>query len=282
MLTRPRGVDYIKLDYITPGSNDNGVDLPPDESPEVQMWHKAIKKTGRKMTLAISWKLDRTKPYFDIWRTNADSVRVDQDIQSYSRTPFTDWSRVLRTLTNYLEWINAAVANYKTIGTHPNLDTMYVLNDGSLSGLSLDQRRSVFIHWIGASAELNLGDDLEQPDAEGLALLNDGDALAAASFTANYPMQPRNPGSGGNAWLAQNAWIAGPAPSGEFIAVLANYDDAGTKTVSASFGDLGVSGKYSCFDVFGKKSQTTSSGLSASLNGGQSVMFRCTRAKRRV
>ncbi|UNI22446.1 hypothetical protein JDV02_008335 [Purpureocillium takamizusanense] len=289
------GVDYIKLDFITPGSNDNGVDLPPDESPEVQLWHRAIAKTGRRMTLAISWKLDRSKPYFDIWRANADSMRVDQDIQSYSRTPFTDWSRVLRTLGNYLEWINAAVAHeyYSDhhragsggggIGTHPNLDTMYVLNNGTLSGLSLDQRRSVFIHWIGSSAELNLGDDLEQPDPDGLALLNDHDALAAAGFTANYPMQPRNPGSGGNAWLAQNAWIAGPAPSGEFIVVLANYDDgdAGTqtKTVSASFADLGVSGKYTCFDVFGKKSVTTQSGLSVSLKGGQSVMYRCTRAK---
>lgn len=270
------GVDYIKLDFITPGSNENGVNLPPDESPEVQMWHRAIKKTGRRITLSISWKLDRSKRYFDIWRANADSMRVDQDIQTYSHTPFTSWSNVIRTLQNYHDWINVAVANYNTIGTHPNLDTMYVLNSEDLSGLSYDQRKSVFIHWIGSSAELNLGDDLERPEPRGLALLNDKDALSAARFTAQYPMQPRNPGSGGNLWLAQNAWIAGPSQSGEFITVLANYDNSGSKEVAASFTDLGVSGKYKCFDIFGKKIIKTRSRLQAQLNGGGSIMYRCT------
>lgn len=241
------------------------------------MWHDAIEKTGRKITLAISWNLDKSRPYFDIWRANSDSVRVDQDIQTYSYTPFTSWSNVIRTLQHYLEWINAAVANYDTIGTHPNLDTMFVLNSGNLSGLSSDQRKSVFLHWIGSSAELNLGDDLEKPDLQGLDLLNDRDALSAADFTANYPMQPRNPGSGENLWTSQNAWIAGPSSDGEFIVVLANYDTDGTADVKVSFRDLGVSGSYTCFDVLGKSTTDTGCSLAAQLNGGQSVMYRCNR-----
>ncbi|KAI5464371.1 glycoside hydrolase family 27 protein [Mariannaea sp. PMI_226] len=272
------GVDYVKLDFITPGSNDNNAGLPPDESQEVVMWQKAIKKSGRKITLAISWKLEHhDKHYFDIWRANADSMRVDQDIQTYS-IPFTSWSNVIRTLKEYLSWINDAVAYYDTIGSHPNLDTMYVLNNETLSGLTLDQRKSVLIHWIGSSAEMNIGDDLTQPTKEGLKLLNDKDALSAAEFTANFPMQPRNPGSGENAWMDQNAWIAGPSRSGEFIAVLANYADSSESiTVSATLKDLGVSGSYKCLDVLGKSVTKTSHGLSARLQGGQSVMYRCTR-----
>ncbi|KAM0332603.1 hypothetical protein ACHAQA_002887 [Verticillium albo-atrum] len=269
------GVDYIKLDYITPGSNENGVDLPPDQSPEVVLWQNAIKKTGRNITLSISWNLDKTKEYFDVWRANADSVRVDQDIQTYSYTPFTKWDTVVRTLKKYHEWINAAVAYYEVIGTHPNLDTMYVLNSEELSGLSYQQRKSVFIHWIGSSAELNLGDDLESPDQQGLKLLTDPDALSVMEFTANYPMQPRNPGSGDNLWLPQNAWIAGPSPSKEFVVVLANYDASGSSDVEVSFEDLGVSGRYICFNVFEKETIKATSGLNARLDGGQSVMFRC-------
>ncbi|KAJ6440235.1 glycoside hydrolase family 27 [Purpureocillium lavendulum] len=271
------GVDYIKLDFMTPGSPEPGTNLRSDSSGEVIGWQKAIKKTGKKITLSISWKLDRSRQYFDIWRANADSMRVDQDIQTYKRTPFVSWGNIIRTLQNYREWINAAISLYDTIGTHPNLDTMYVANSQDLTGLTYDQRKTVFIHWIGTSAELNLGDDLTKPDAQGVALLKDKDALSAADFTGNYPMQPRNPGSGGSDWKSQNAWISGPSPSGEFIAVLANYDTSGTATVSASLSDLGVSGSYSCFDIFAKTSLSTSSGLSATLKGGQSVMYRCTR-----
>ncbi|KAI5456487.1 glycoside hydrolase superfamily [Mariannaea sp. PMI_226] len=275
------GVDYVKLDFITPGSPDNNAGLPADESPEVIMWQSAIKKSGRKMTLSISWKLEHhDKSYFDIWRANADSMRVDQDIQAYNKNthiPFTSWANVVRTLTQYCSWINDAVSYYDTIGSHPNLDTMYVLNSENLSGLNLDQRKSVFIHWIGASAELNLGDDLNLPTPEGLALLNDQDALSVANFTANYPMQPRNPGSGGNIWQDQNAWIAGPSAAGEFVTVLANYADTLISVnVSATWNDLGVSGVYSCFDVLGKSTVVADTGLAASLNGGQSVMYRCT------
>ncbi|KAM4067310.1 hypothetical protein HRG_001285 [Hirsutella rhossiliensis] len=243
------GVDYIKLDYITPGSPANGVNLPGDESREVRMWYNAIKTLRKMITLSISWKLDRSKKYFDIWRANADSMRVDQDIQTYKKTPRVSWENVLRTLK--IIWKD-------------------------ISGLTYDQRKSVFIHWIGSSAELNLGDDLTRPDHQGIALLTDPDALSAADFTANYPMQPRNPGSGGNSWKNQNAWISGPSRSGEFIAVLANYDKSGSQTIAAKWSDLGVSGTYECFDVFGKSTRKVDSELRAELKGFQSVMYRCT------
>jgi alpha-galactosidase len=41
-------------------------------------------------------------------------------------------------------------------------------------------------------------------------------------FTAQYPMQPRNPGSIRSAAKQHQAWIAGPDASGNKLVVLAN------------------------------------------------------------
>lgn len=67
----------MKLDFVTPGSPDNGQSLPTDQSGTVIAWHNAIKNNGSQIRLDISWKLDRTQKYFDIWNSNADSMRTD-------------------------------------------------------------------------------------------------------------------------------------------------------------------------------------------------------------
>lgn len=69
MLTSDRGVDLIKLDYVTPGSPDADADLSTDNSGSVECYHKAIENSGRKMRLHISWNLDRNTTYYDIWKT---------------------------------------------------------------------------------------------------------------------------------------------------------------------------------------------------------------------
>lgn len=56
-------VDYIKLDYITPGSSQLENDLPDkqDTSGAVSCYQKAIAKVGRDIWLDISWALPWTK-----------------------------------------------------------------------------------------------------------------------------------------------------------------------------------------------------------------------------
>ncbi|KAG4433372.1 hypothetical protein IFR05_011132 [Cadophora sp. M221] len=287
------GVDYIKLDFITPGSPEHGdVNLVDDSSSEVIGWHRAIQKTGCKITLQVSWKLDRSRKYFDIWRANADSMRIDQDVNNYAnKTPLVKWTDIQRDINNYRDWAVTALSFYDTANIHPNMDMMFVANGPEISGLTEDQRKTIFYHWIGASAELNLGSDLTKMDTFGIALLTHPRLLSAASFTGRYPMQPRNPGTGGNAPQQLQAWISGPAPSGELelIVVLANYGPdegaggygtgvTGTQTVTARWRDLGVEGAgYRCEDVYSGEAVSSRSGVSARLAPYQSVMYRCTK-----
>lgn len=107
-----RGVDLIKLDYITPGScNTNAsypaCDLPGfpiDSSGTVEAYHTAIKNSGRPIRLDISWKLERNDTYYDIWRANADTMRMDQDINEGSGSAiFVKWATVQRAINNYRE-----------------------------------------------------------------------------------------------------------------------------------------------------------------------------------
>ena len=68
-LTTFRGVDMIKLDYVTPGSPDNGANLLKDNSGIVVCYHNAIAQQKRQIRLDISWKLSRDEPYYTIWST---------------------------------------------------------------------------------------------------------------------------------------------------------------------------------------------------------------------
>jgi len=75
------GVDLIKLDFVTPGSPQGGC-LPYDSSESVVAYHKAIAQSGRKIRLDISWKLDRSLPFWKKWQNNADSLRTDQNVNN--------------------------------------------------------------------------------------------------------------------------------------------------------------------------------------------------------
>ena len=57
----------IKLDYVTPGSPENGVNLLKDNSGIVICFHNAIAQQQRSIRLDISWKLDRNETYYAIW-----------------------------------------------------------------------------------------------------------------------------------------------------------------------------------------------------------------------
>lgn len=171
------------------------------------------------------------------------------------------------------------------------MDNMYVGNPAALSGVTDDQRTSIMSHWIGAAANLMIGSDLTALDTHGLALLTNPAALAVAAFTAQFPMQPRNPGSGSTSAQQLQAWIAGPAANGDAVVLLANYGPdegqsgfstslAGNQTVSISTSDLGLAdGRYLVRDVWaGTDEEVVAAGspLVRSLGAGQSMLFNLT------
>jgi alpha-galactosidase len=280
----------VKLDFVTPGSPDNGQSLPTDQSGSVIAWHNAIKNNGSQIRLDISWKLDRTQKYFDIWNSNADSMRTDQDLNNSGSTTLVSWGTVQRAIENYRQWIVAGLQFFDELNIYPDLDNLFSGNPENISGLSNGQRTTVFAHWIGAGANLILGNDLTTLDDFGTSLLTNAQALQIADFTAQFPIQPRNPGTGGQNAAQLQAWIAGPSSSGEAVVVLTNLgpdngqggfntQTSGVQTVTATWSDLGISGQFNVQDIFNNKSLgTVSDQVSAQLDEGESVLLHLTSA----
>ncbi|KAI1377691.1 glycoside hydrolase family 27 protein [Hypoxylon crocopeplum] len=284
------GVDLIKFDYVTPGSPSNGANLPADSSSEVAAYHRAIARSGRKIRLDISWKLDRSQEYFDIWEANADSMRTDQDINNGGGPTFVSWEVVQRAIDNYRQYITTAMQYNTTLTIYPDMDNVFVGNPASVSGVTDDERQTIMTHWIGAGANLIIGSDLTNLDDFGLSLLANPDAMAIADFTARYPMQPRNPGTGNNSSQQLQAWIAGPDASGAAVVVITNYGPdegqggfgtslSGVQTINISWEDLGISGEFDVHDIWADKDLgVESSGFSVQLDEGQSVLYKLSRS----
>ncbi|KAL1874026.1 hypothetical protein VTK73DRAFT_580 [Phialemonium thermophilum] len=287
------GVDLIKLDFVTPGSPDNGGHLVPDNSGAVIAYHKAIAQSGRKMRLDISWKLERNDTYYDIWRANADSMRTDQDINNSGQPTFVDWATVQRAIDNYRQYIVLQVPKRQPLTIYPDMDNLFVGNPASVSGVSDAMRRTIMSHWTAAAANLISGADMTSLDELGEKLMTDRDIVSTATFSARFPMQPRNPGSGGTEARQLQAWIGGPDPqTKEAVVLLANYGPdrgqggfgtslEGVQEVSISLSDLGLDSrkKYRAFDVWGKKTSNICGGaVTAGLDEGESLLLRLTPA----
>lgn len=241
------------------------------------------------MRLNISWKLNVSEEYFTIWNQNADSMRTDKDINAYGQPTFTDWAAIQRAVEDYREWSIAAVDIFDTVSVYPDWSTLYTGNNETLSGVTNEQRRTMMTHWIASGSNLILASDLTQLDDFGLSLLLNASALNIADFTAQYPMQPRNPGTGGQDPKQLQAWIAGPSKGGrQAVVVIANYGPdqgqggygggvSGTQNVSVSWSDLGIDGCWHVSDVWaGESLGNQDAGVQVSLGEGESVLLNMT------
>ena len=257
-----RGVDFIKLDFVTPGSEKAGVTgLPPDTSQSVVAYHKSIQAYGQGMRLDISADLELNSSFFPTWQQNADALRTDTDVNNEGSDSFVDWKTVQRAIERYrvfiTDQIGGATPAGKSIMIRPDMDNTYIGNADGVSGIVDTQRYSMAIHWIGAGANLITGSDLTHLDSLGTELLFNSEAMDVAEFTSEYPMQPRNPScwgtAGANAARQCQAWIAGPSPNGTAVVVLTNLGPdqgqggfntnwGGVHNVSISLTDLGIGG----------------------------------------
>ena len=164
------GVDFIKLDGVTPGSYSD--DLSIDNRDDVVAWSKAIAKSGRPIWLTVSWQVD--KDYKDIWTTYANGRRIDDDVECESRcATLTNWPRIEKRFRDLPSW--QETSGPKT-GWN-DLDTLDI-GDGALDGLTLDEKRSAMTIWAMANAPLYLGGDLTRLDATGKALAGNDEVIA--------------------------------------------------------------------------------------------------------
>jgi alpha-galactosidase len=241
------------------------------------------------MRLDISWKLERNKTYFKIWESNADSMRTDQDINNSGSKTFVKWATVQRAIDNYRDFISRVVATgmEQPLSISPDMDNLYIGNTKSVTGVSDMMRKTIATHWIGAAANLISGSDMTRLDALGVKLLTDPAGREVAKFTARYPMQARNPGSGRNESKQLQAWVAGPDNEGvgRAIVVLANYGPdqgqggfrtylRGQQIVRATWEDLGLCGVYEVSNVWEHKQLGTADGeIFGVLEEGESLML---------
>ncbi|KAL4744616.1 hypothetical protein BDW72DRAFT_212326 [Aspergillus terricola var. indicus] len=270
------GVDMIKLDYVTLGSNVQDTRMPGNPSASATAYHRAIEKSGRKIQLDVSSDVCRSQPYWGIWNPNADSIRVDTDINAYGSDVFVNMRHVQRTVEDYRQF--------------SNLDNLFVGNPANITGVTDKQRITLMSIWIGASSILLLGSDMTNLDNPGEWLITSPSSIAAADFCARYPMQPRNPETGSNRAMQLQAWIAGPDEHGEAYVLLTNLGPnlgdggyvtagGGEQNVSVTLADLCLGGVlYSARGVWYGNVTTVKrrSSLSATLEEGESRFLRLT------
>ena len=164
------GIDFIKLDGVTPGSDDDTLDI--DNRPDVAAWSKAIAASGRPMWFTISWDLD--EDYLDFWQQNANARRLEDDVECEGNCgTLTDWSRIYQRFRDVPGWENAAGP---TLGWN-DLDSLDI-GTGATDGLSPDEQQTAISLWAMANAPIYLGGSLANLDDAGKQLVTNDELIA--------------------------------------------------------------------------------------------------------
>ena len=251
------GVDFIKLDGTTPGSDDD--DLTVDNRPDVQAWSQAIAQSGRPIWLTVSWALDHD--YLSTWQTYANARRIENDVECYCST-LTTWPDVALRFNDLVTWENNAGP---TVGWN-DLDSMEVGN-GNQDGLTNDERQSTMSLWAIANAPMFVGDDLTQLDSFGLQLLTNSSVIAVD--------QSASPGtqiaSGNNP-----VWASPKLSNGTYNVALFNLNSSSSST-TVNWSSLGFSGSADVYDLWNNVDLGTfTNSYSASLSTHASALLRVT------
>jgi alpha-galactosidase len=164
------GIDFIKLDGVTPGSDS--YDLSIDNRADVAAWSKAIAVSGRPIWLTVSWALDQD--YLSTWQEYANARRIDQDVECEGNcATLTDWPRIYERFRDLPGWENAAGPS---LGWN-DLDSLDI-GDGATDGLSNEEKRSALALWALGNAPISLGGDLTKIDNFGKELATNDEVLA--------------------------------------------------------------------------------------------------------
>ena len=164
------GVDLIKLDGVTPGSDH--YDLSIDNRLDIAAWSKAITASGRPIWLTISWDLD--EDYLSVWQQYANARRIDQDVECEGDcSRLTNWPRIYARFRDLPGW---EAASGPGVGWN-DLDSLELV-DGTADGLTNEEKRSALGLWALANAPIILGGDITNIDAFGKQLLTNDEVLA--------------------------------------------------------------------------------------------------------
>ncbi|MEV6900971.1 fibronectin type III domain-containing protein [Amycolatopsis sp. NPDC051372] len=251
------GVDFLKLDGVGPGSFKG--DAAHDNTPDVKAWSAALKKTGRPMQFVLSWSLSHNQ--IDTWKANSNGWRIDTDVECYCDTLVTWNNSVKGRWNDVVQYIPDAGP-----GHWNNLDSLDV-GSGKMDGITEAERQSYMTLWAIEAAPLYLGDDLTQLDDYGTKLLTNDEVIAVDQ--AGVPAKPVSQQSDQQVWYARNA-------DGSYTVALFNLGSAPT-SVTANFGDFGLTGAAKAHDLWSHQELGLSNGsFTATLPVHGSKLLRLT------
>lgn len=254
------GFDYIKLDGVTPGSDVNSLSI--DNRPDVEAYSKAIAASGRPMWFTISWDLD--EDYLSTWQQYANARRIDQDMECERRcATLTDWQRIYARFREEVGWEHAAG---HTVGWN-DLDDLDI-GDGTLDGLTNDEKQTAVTFWAMSAAPMYLGGDLRTLDAEGKSLLSNDEVLAVDQLgrPAQQMLGGRTP-----IWFID-------AGDGTYYVGIFNLDDVAVN-VTVPWREIGLSGVSQVRDLWNQIDLGAQPiGFTTELDGHAARLLRVTAA----
>ena len=171
------GIDFIKLDAVTPGSYSDNTSI--DNRDDVAAWATAIKQNSHPIWFTISWALDQD--YLSTWQTYANARRIEGDVECEGNcSTITNWNMVSQRFYDLVGWENASGA---TVGWN-DLDSLEVGNPNT-DGLNSTEQQSAITLWAMGNAPMFLGGDLTILDSTGVQLLSNDEVIAVDQ--SGYP-----------------------------------------------------------------------------------------------
>ncbi|MDX6252058.1 MAG: alpha-galactosidase [Kribbellaceae bacterium] len=226
------GVDFLKFDSVTPGSGHN--DLSMDARDEVKGWSQALARHN--IWLELSWALDIN--YADYWKQWANGWRLDWDVECYCPgEALTAWPNISRLFPKVADWWR-----HGGPGGWNDLDSLDVGN-GTMDGLTKDERRTAATLWAVSAAPFSIGNDMTKLDSYGLELLTNPEVIAVNQ--AGRPAQPVSTKTNRQVWYSLNA-------DSSYTVALFNLGTT-EANMTANWADLGLDGSAKVRDLWAKK-----------------------------
>lgn len=226
------GIDFLKYDSVTPGSGKNDLSL--DARDEVKGWSQALAR--HKIWFEISWALDLA--YADYWKQWANGWRLDWDVECYCPgEALTAWPNISRLFPKAADWWR-----HGGPGGWNDLDSLNVGN-GTMDGLTKDERRTAATLWAVTAAPFYIGNDMTRLDDFGLELLTNREVIAVNQ--AGRPAQPVSTKTNKQVWYSLNA-------DSSYTVALFNLGTT-EANMTVNFADLGLDGTAKVRDLWAKK-----------------------------
>ena len=224
------GIDYIKLDAVSPGSYSDNLNI--NTIPDVRAFSQAIAQSGSKIWLTVSWALD--EDFLSDWQQNSNARRIEGDVECEGDCPnLTEWQRILVRFYDLIGWENASGP---TLGWN-DMDSLEVGN--TTDGITETEQQTATTLWSLANAPLSLGGDLTKLTPFGLKLLTNDEVLGVQR--SGHPAKQVNGGF-------TPVWVSDLGDGTYYVGIF-NLNAFATR-VQVDWKDLGFAGASQIRDLW--------------------------------